>query len=271
MDGVGLVREEFIITSYIREHPLSLLQRGKGDFFVKRLAEAVAKIAAPFYPRPIILRFSDFKTNEYAGLKGGVKYEPLEKNPMIGWRGASRYISLEYEKAFILECRAVKMVREKMGLTNVHVMIPFCRTIDEAEKVLDIMGREGLKRGSKLKVFVMAEIPSNIILADRFSKIFDGFSIGSNDLTQLTLGMDRDNSTLAPEFDERDEAVKRSIRSLIKTAHRSKRTVGICGEAPSNYPDFARFLVRTGIDSISVNPDVAVKTKIMVHEIERKK
>ena len=268
VDGVGLAREEFIITS-IGEHPLAMIKQGRAKEFVDKLADGIAKIAASFYPRPVILRTSDFKTNEYAGLKGGKEFEGLENNPMIGWRGASRYIS-EFEPAFRLECRAIKKVRDEMKLTNVIPMIPFCRTIGEAKGVLKIMESEGLKRGKNFQVYVMAEIPSNVILADQFSRYFDGFSIGSNDLTQLTLGIDRDSQKLARTFDERNEAVKRMIAMLIKTAHKYRRKVGICGEAPSYFPDFTEFLVKCGIDSISVNPEVAIKTKLLVHKIEKR-
>ncbi|HDI02506.1 MAG TPA: phosphoenolpyruvate synthase, partial [Candidatus Aenigmarchaeota archaeon] len=268
VDGVGLAREEFIITS-IGEHPLAMIKQGRAKEFVDKLADGIAKIAASFYPRPVILRTSDFKTNEYAGLKGGKEFEVEENNPMIGWRGAARYIS-EFEPAFRLECKAIKKVRDEMKLTNVIPMIPFCRTIEEARKVLKIMESEGLKRGKNFQVYVMAEIPSNVILADQFSKYFDGFSIGSNDLTQLTLGIDRDSQKLSKTFDERNEAVKRMIAMLIKTAHKYKRKVGICGEAPSYFPDFTEFLVRCGIDSISVNPEVAIKTRLLVHKIEKR-
>jgi pyruvate, water dikinase len=270
VDGIGLAREEFVISSYIKDHPLHMIKNKQEREFIRKLAEGLAKIAAPFYPRPVIIRFSDFKTNEYAGLRGGAEYEPLEDNPMIGWRGASRYINKQFEPAFRLECKAMKVLREGMGLRNVKLMIPFCRTINEAELVIKIMKEEGLVRGKNgLEIYVMAEIPSNIWLADKFSLYFDGFSIGSNDLTQLTLGIDRDNNMLISEFDERNDAVKRSIKHLIETAHRYKRKVGICGEAPSNYPEFVKFLVGLGIDSISVNPDVALKTKLMVAEIEK--
>ena len=272
VDGVGLAREEFIINSYIREHPLAMIKQHREHEYVDKLSSAVAKVAAAFYPRPVILRFSDFKSNEYAKLKGGEEFEPKEDNPMIGWRGASRYISKRFEPAFRLECKAVKRVRDEFGLTNLKVMIPFCRTLDEAKKVLSIMKSEGLERGRNgLEVYVMAEIPANIILADKFSELFDGFSIGSNDLTQLTLGIDRDSAMLESEFDERNEAVKKSIEQLIKVAHKHKRHVGICGQAPSDYPEYAEFLVKCGIDSISVNPDVALKVKLHVAQIERKK
>lgn len=271
VEGIGLAREEFITSSYIGEHPLHMLEEKREDEYIKKLSEGIAGIAVPFYPRPVILRLADFKSNEYATLKGGSKYEPLERNPMMGWRGASRYIDPKYEPAFRLECRAIKRVREEMGLDNLKIMVPFCRTIKEAEKVLKIMKSEGLEKGKKgLEIYVMAEIPSNIILADKFSKLFDGFSIGSNDLTQLTMGMDRDNEKLIPEFDERNDAVKNSISHLIKTAHKFNRHVGICGEAPSNYPEYIDFLLKEGIDTISVNVDVAVKTKLMVIEKENK-
>jgi len=269
VDGIGLAREEFITSSFIGEHPLHMIEQHREDEYIKKLSEGIAGIAAPFYPRPVILRLADFKTNEYASLKGGAKFEPLERNPMIGWRGASRYIDPKYEPAFRLECRAIKRVRDVMGLTNLKVMVPFCRTVNEAEKVLKIMKSEGLGRGKNdLEVYMMAEIPSNVILADQFSKLFDGFSIGSNDLTQLTLGIDRDNEKLLSEFDERNDAVKMLISNLIKTAHKYKRHVGICGEAPSNYSEYVEFLIKEGIDTISVNVDAAVKTKLMITKIE---
>jgi pyruvate,water dikinase len=269
VDGVGLARQEFIINSHICEHPLKMIKEGREDEFINKLSEGIASIVAPFYPRSVIVRLSDFKTNEYASLKGGKEYEPYEENPMIGWRGASRYIDPVYEPAFRLECRALKRVRDEMGLKNLKIMVPFCRTIKEAESVLKLMKGEGLEKGKNgLEIYVMAEIPSNIILADDFSRIFNGFSIGSNDLTQLTLGIDRDNEKLIKEFDERNDAVKSLIKSLIKIAHKYNRKVGICGEAPSNYPDFTKFLVKCGIDSISVNLDVAMKTKLLVSKIE---
>lgn len=266
-EGVGLAREEFIITS-IGEHPLSMIKQGRSAEFVDKLADGIAKIAASFYPRDVVLRTSDFKTNEYAGLKGGKEFEGHENNPMIGWRGASRYVS-EFEPAFRLECRAIKRVRNELKLTNIIPMIPFCRTIDEAKGVLKIMESEGLKRGKNFKVYVMAEIPSNVILADQFCKYFDGFSIGSNDLTQLTLGIDRDSEKLAATFDERNEAVKRMIAMLIKTAHKHGKKVGICGDAPSTLKGYLEFLIGLGIDSISVNADVAIKTKYKLAKIER--
>ncbi len=271
VDGVGLAREEFIINSYIGEHPLAMIKQHREKEYIDKLASGIAKVAAAFYPRPVILRFSDFKSNEYAKLKGGEEFEPKEDNPMIGWRGASRYISERFEPAFRLECKAVSKVRDKFGLKNLKLMIPFCRTIDEAKGVLKIMKSEGLVRGrDELEVYVMAEIPANVILAEEFSQLFDGFSIGSNDLTQLTLGIDRDSDMLQKEFDERNEAVKRSIEKMIKVAHKYKRHIGICGQAPSDYPEYAEFLVNCGIDSISVNPDVALKVKLHVAKIEKK-
>ncbi|MFH0837395.1 MAG: phosphoenolpyruvate synthase [Candidatus Aenigmatarchaeota archaeon] len=267
VDGVGLARQEFIITSAIEEHPLAMIKQGRGDEYVEKLSQGIAKIAAAFYPRPVVVRLSDFKTNEYRGLKGGEEYEPLEENPMIGWRGASRYISHGFEKAFALECHALKKVIYDMKLNNVIIMVPFCRTIKEATEVIKELNKFGL---GKAKRYVMAEIPSNVILADQFSKHFDGFSIGSNDLTQLTLGIDRNSELVAPSFDERDESVKRMISMLIKTAHKYKRTVGICGEAPSNYPEFAAFLVKEGIDSISVQTDAVFHIKLLVAKLEKR-
>ncbi|MBI5061689.1 MAG: phosphoenolpyruvate synthase [Candidatus Aenigmarchaeota archaeon] len=264
VDGVGLAREEFIISSYIGEHPLAMISEKKEKEYIDKLAEGVAKIAAAFYPRPVVVRFSDFKTNEYKNLKGGKKYEAQEGNPMIGWRGASRYINPVFEPAFRLECRAIKKVRDKMKLKNIKVMVPFCRTIDEAKRVIEIIKSERLTAD----VGVMAEIPSNIVLAKEFSRYFKFFSIGSNDLTQLTLGIDRDSEVLAKEFDERNKSVEDLITRLIKVAHKNKRLVSICGEAPSNYPDFARFLVKQGIDSISVEPDAVIKTRLLVHKAE---
>jgi len=271
VDGVGLAREEFIINDFIGEHPLAMIAQGRSEEYIGKLASGIAKIGAGFYPRPVIVRWSDFKTNEYANLKGGKEYEPAEANPMIGWRGCSRYVDPVFEPAFRLECRAVKKVRDEMKLTNVKVMLPFCRTIGEGRKVLAIMASEGLKRGKNgLEVYVMAEIPSNIICAEEFCKEFDGFSIGSNDLTQLTLGSDRDNETLSKRYDERDKAVTSLISQLIKVAKKNKRKVGICGQAPSDYPEYAEFLVREGIDSISLNPDVALETKLNIAKIEKR-
>ena len=300
-DGVGLAREEFIINSYIGIHPLALLEyeslKGKAqhdsniseiirkidarsagydnkvEFFVDNLARGIAKIAAGFYPNDVIVRMSDFKTNEYANLIGGRLYEPEEHNPMIGWRGASRYYDKKFKPAFGLECRAIKKARDEMGLTNIKPMIPFCRTPDEGRKVIEIMNEFGLKQGENgLEVYVMCEIPSNVIVADQFADIFDGFSIGSNDLTQLTLGLDRDSDLVAHIFDERNEAVKRLVSQVIDTAHKHnpRRKVGICGQAPSDFPEFAEFLVECGIDSISLNPDTVVKTKLKIAEAEKR-
>ncbi len=263
VDGAGLVREEFIISSFIGEHPLAMIKQKRGQIFIDKLASGIAKIAAAFYPRPITVRFSDFKTNEYKNLKGGIPYEPHEENPMIGWRGASRYIT-QYAPGFRLELKALKKCIEEYELDNIKLMVPFCRTIDEAEKTLVLIKEEKLEA----ETGAMAEIPSNVILADEFSKHFKFFSIGSNDLTQLTLGIDRDSSMLAKEFDERNESVKRLIEHLIVTAHSYKRPVGICGQAPSDYPDFTEFLVKNKIDSISVNPDVAVSTRLLVADVE---
>ncbi|MFH8108019.1 MAG: phosphoenolpyruvate synthase [Candidatus Aenigmatarchaeota archaeon] len=265
VDGSGLVREEFIIGSQIKEHPLKMIKEGREKEFIEKLSKGIAKIACAFYPREVIVRFSDFKTNEYRNLKGGEDFEDIEENPMIGWRGASRYISPEFEKAFRAEIKAIKKAIEDFELNNIKVMVPFCRTIEEAKKVLNIINHENLKT----EIYVMAEIPSNIILAEKFAKLFDGFSIGSNDLTQLTLGIDRDNERLANEFDERNEAVKILIRELIKKAHKYRRKVGICGDAPSTYKDFLKFLIDAGIDSVSVTPDVALETKLRVARLEK--
>jgi len=290
-DGVGLAREEFIIDSHIKIHPMALLKfdeledertkrviekitkgyENKADYFVDKLAEGIAIIGAAFYPNDVIIRFSDFKTNEYANLIGGKQFEPLENNPMIGWRGASRYYSEEYRPAFELECHALKKVRNEMGITNVKAMIPFCRNLDEARKVQEVMEQSGLKRGENdFEVYVMVEIPSNVILAEQFAELFDGFSIGSNDLTQLTLGVDRDNHTVAHVYDENNEAVKELIRRVIKVAKEKHVKIGLCGQAPSDYPEFARFLVEEGIDSISLAPDTVVKTTIDIKHTEEK-
>ena len=289
--GVGLAREEFIINNYIQAHPLALLKhrelkdeelsekirvliRGFKDeetFFIKRLSYGVAKIASAFYPKQAIVRMSDFKSNEYYNLLGGNYFEPIEENPMLGWRGASRYYSKQYEYAFGMECKAIKRVREKMGLKNVTIMIPFCRTVEELLKVYKVMKKYGLERGKDgLQVYLMAELPSNILMAEEFSEHIDGFSIGSNDLTQLTLGLDRDSSLVAHIYDERNPAVKRSISNLIKVAKKTKTKVGICGQGPSDYPDFAQFLVEEGIDSISVTPDSMLKTINAIYKIEDK-
>ncbi len=287
-DGVGLARMEFIFANWVQVHPLALTRydtipamcaakvdeitagyADKVEFFVDKLAQGIGTIAAAFYPKPVILRLSDFKTNEYAHLVGGSLFEPEEANPMIGWRGASRYYHPDYREGFVLECKAIRRVREEFGLTNLLVMVPFCRTPAEGQRVLDVMAEEGLARGKDgLEVYVMAEIPSNIILADQFAELFDGFSIGSNDLTQLTLGVDRDSTQIAALFDERNDAVRRSCATLIETAHKHGRKVGICGQAPSDYPEFAAFLVEQGIDSISLIPDVVLRATTQVLEIE---
>ncbi|MDJ0679422.1 MAG: phosphoenolpyruvate synthase [Xenococcaceae cyanobacterium MO_167.B52] len=288
-DGVGLARFEFIIANHIKAHPLALLHfdelenelvKGKiaeltalydhkPDFFVDKLAQGIGMIAAAFYPKPVVVRMSDFKSNEYANLLGGQQFEPEEENPMIGWRGASRYYDEKYRDAYGLECKALKRVRDEMGLTNVIPMIPFCRTPDEGRKVLAEMAKYGLKRGENgLQVYVMCEIPNNVILADQYSEVFDGFSIGSNDLTQLTLGLDRDSALVAHLFDERNEGVKETVRQVITKAKAKGRKVGICGQAPSDYPEFARFLVELGIDSLSLNPDSVLKTLLEVAKTE---
>jgi pyruvate,water dikinase len=287
--GVGLAREEFIINNYIQAHPLALLNhgsmgdaglsaaigkltRGFGDgaeYFIAQLSFGIARISAAFYPRKVIVRFSDFKSNEYRNLLGGHYFEPEEENPMIGWRGASRYYSPSYKPAFALECRAIRRVREEMGLGNVVVMVPFCRTVEELRRVQAVMASEGLVRGENgLEVYLMAELPSNIVLAHEFASLVDGFSIGSNDLTQLTLGIDRDSSLVAHLYDERNAAVKSLLRQLIRTAKEMQVRVGICGQGPSDFPDFAQFLVEEGIDSISVTPDALIKTLRSVHEVE---
>ena len=287
-DGVGLARMEFIFANWVKVHPLALTRyatmprdvqklvdeitlgyEDKCEFFVDKLAQGIGTLAAAFYPKPVILRLSDFKTNEYAHLVGGARFEPEEANPMIGWRGASRYYHPDYREGFVLELEAIKRVREEFGLTNLKVMVPFCRTPAEGREVLAVMAQEGLAQGKDgLEVYVMAEIPSNIILADQFAEIFDGFSIGSNDLTQLTLGVDRDSTQIAALFDERNDAVLRSCAQLIKVAHEHGRKVGICGQAPSDYPEFAEFLVREGIDSISLIPDVVLRTTTQILALE---
>ena len=288
-DGVGLAREEFIISTYVKIHPLALLDydqladaavrqqidrltigyREKSQYFVDRLSQGVAMIAAAFYPKEVIVRLSDFKTNEYADLIGGQPYEPREENPMLGFRGASRYYDPRYRRGFALECAAMKRVRDEMGLRNLKLMIPFCRTVEEGRLVLAEMERNGLRRGDHgLEVYVMCEIPANVILADQFADLFDGFSIGSNDLTQLVLGVDRDSEIVAHVFDERNEAVKRLITEVIRVAKLRGRKIGICGQAPSDYPDFAAFLVEQGIDSISLTPDAVLRTTQQVLELE---
>jgi pyruvate,water dikinase len=272
-DGIGLMRVEFIIASWIGYHPLYLIEQGRGVYFIDKLAEGIARVASTIYPRPVVVRFSDFKTNEYAKLKGGEKYEALdERNPMIGWRGVSRYISPQYEQAFRLEVRAVKKARDEWGLKNVWVMFPFVRTTWELRRALAILEEEGLERSRDFKVWIMVEVPSTVFLASDFAKMVDGFSIGSNDLTQLILGADRDSGLLAKMgyFDERDPAVLKAIRHVIRTAKRYGITSSICGQAPSVYPEIVEFLVREGIDSISVNPDAVISTRRLVASIERK-
>ena len=286
--GVGLARMEFIINEYIGVHPMALvhperipaedrariaeLARGFSsprEFFVRNLAEGVGTIAAAFYPKPVIVRLSDFKTNEYAALLGGAAFEPTEANPMLGFRGASRYAHPAYADGFALECEALHRVRQKMGLTNLIVMVPFCRRVAEAEQVLAAMARHGLRRGQDgLEVYVMCEIPNNVIQVDAFAAAFDGFSIGSNDLTQLTLGVDRDSEVVAFDFDERDPGMLEMFRLAIEGAKRNRRKIGICGEAPANYPEMSRFLVQLGIDSISVNPSSLLRTMMVVREAE---
>jgi len=297
-DGVGLAREEFIINSHIGIHPLALIhyeelkakaktdsniaqivnqidEKTKGypdkiTYFVEKLARGIGRIAAGFYPNDVIVRLSDFKTNEYANLVGGTLYEPVEHNPMIGWRGASRYYDETFKPAFGLECKAILKAREELGLTNIKVMVPFCRTPEEGKKVIEAMKEFGLVQGENgLEVYVMCEIPSNVVLADAFCDIFDGFSIGSNDLTQLTLGLDRDSELVSHIYDERNEAVERLVAQVIKIARERKRKIGICGQAPSDFPDFTEFLVKCGINSISLNPDVVIKTKLLVAKIEK--
>jgi pyruvate,water dikinase len=288
-DGVGLARMEFIIAEHIKVHPMALLHPEKiedakvraeverhtrgfaqpGDYFVQRLAEGIGTIGAAFYPKPVVVRLSDFKTNEYASLLGGRWFEPHEENPMLGFRGAARYAHPAYAEGFALECAALKRVRDDMGLVNVRPMIPFCRRVDEAEKVLEAMTAHGLRRGENgLEVYVMCEIPNNVILIDAFAKLFDGFSIGSNDLTQLTLGVDRDSGIVAFDFDERDAGVKEMIRLAVEGARRNHRHSGLCGQAPSDYPEMAEYLVQLGIDSMSLNPDAVLQTTRHVLEVE---
>ena len=289
-EGVGLAREEFIINSWIQIHPLALINynkikdpetkskiaaltvgyKDKKQFFVDKLAQGIARVAAAFYPKKVILRLSDFKSNEYANLIGGKDYEPEENNPMIGWRGASRYYQGNYVAGFALECLAIKKVREEFGLINLELMVPFCRTIDEAKKVLGEMKKNGLEKGKNgLKVHCMCEIPSNVILAEEFLEVFDGFSIGSNDLTQLVLGLDRDSELLSNIYDERNPAVKKMLAEVIRIANKKKKYIGICGQAPSDYPEIAEFLVREGIKSMSLNPDTMIKTRIAIAKLEK--
>jgi pyruvate,water dikinase len=279
--GVGLARMEFVISDHIGIHPMALIHPEKvsstddrlhiaerirhevsgPEFFIRRLAEGVGKIAAAFYPRPVIIRLSDFKTNEYAQLLGGSDFEPKEANPMLGFRGAARYTHPAYADGFALECEALRRVRDQMGLTNLRVMVPFCRTVREAKAVVAALAKHGLKQGKNgVEIFVMCEIPNNVIQIDAFAQIFDGFSIGSNDLTQLTLGVDRDSDIVAFDFDERDPGMLEMLRLAVSGAKRNGRHVGICGEAPADYPEIARYLVGLGINSISVNPASVLRT-----------
>ena len=294
-DGVGLARLEFIIANSVKAHPLALLDyktaklpepvfrkiaeltygyADKAEYYIHKLSLGIGRIAAAFYPREVIVRFSDFKSNEYANLLGGEAYEPHEENPMLGWRGASRYYDERFRPAFVLECEAINRVRNVMGLVNISVMIPFCRTIDEGEKVIALLHETGVMKSEKeivkdrIKVYVMCEIPSNVILAEEFAELFDGFSIGSNDLTQLVLGVDRDSDLVSHIYDERNIAVKQMIQDVIKKVHKKKKKVGICGQAPSDFPDFAEFLVEQGIDSISLNPDTVVSTRVRIAAVE---
>jgi pyruvate,water dikinase len=269
---MALIKFEKVKSKEEKKRIEELIQgyKNKEQFFIDKLAEGIGRIAAAFDPKDVIVRMADFKSNEYATLIGGAAFEPKEENPMIGWRGASRYYDPEYAEGFRLECLAFKKVREEMGLTNVKIMIPFCRTVEEGKKVLAEMARHGLVRGkNNLEVYVMCEIPSNVILATEFSEIFDGFSIGSNDLTQLTLGVDRDSAKVSHVYDERNPAVKELIRQVIQKAHKAGRKVGICGQAPSDFLDFAKFLVEEGIDSISLNPDTVIKTMIEISKMEK--
>ncbi len=288
-EGVGLAREEFIINSYIKIHPLALIHfdsmrnevvkkqieeltfayKDKKTYFIEKLSHGIARIAAAFYPKPVILRMSDFKSNEYANLIGGKDFEPQEDNPMIGWRGASRYYMGNYREGFALECQAILKVRNEMGLKNLKIMIPFCRTLDEANKVITEMSRNGLKKGENdLQIMCMCEIPSNVLLAEEFLEIFDGFSIGTNDLTQLTLGLDRDSELLSSIYDERNPAVKKLISQVIQIANKKGKYIGICGQAPSDYPEFAEFVVREGIQTMSLNPDTVLKTILNIAKLE---
>jgi pyruvate,water dikinase len=297
-DGVGLARIEFIINSHIGIHPLALIDyeklKGKAttdqrvagvvykidqitsvyedktQFFIDKLAEGVSRIGAGFYPNDVIVRLSDFKTNEYENLLGGYLYEPQESNPMIGWRGASRYYDEKFKPAFALECRALHKARSEVGLSNIKVMVPFCRTPDEGKRVIEVMKEFGLGQGEDgLEIYVMCEIPSNVICADQFAEIFDGFSIGSNDLTQLALGLDRDSSLVSHIYDERNDAVKRLVEQVINVAKKKGRKIGICGQAPSDFPDFADFLVESGIDSMSLIPDTVIKTRLAIASKEK--
>ena len=291
-DGVGLARLEFIIATYIRAHPMAILHPERisdpkqrrdverltasysepGDYFVEKLAEGVGMIAAAFWPNDVIVRLSDFKTNEYAGLLGGAAFEPREDNPMLGFRGASRYYDPRYREGFDLECHALRKVRDGMGLRNVKLMVPFCRTVEEGRRVVAVMAENGLVQGENgLEIYMMSEIPSNVVLAAEFAEVFDGFSIGSNDLTQLVLGVDRDSELVAHLFDERDPAVKATLAQAIRAARAAGRKIGICGQAPSDYPEIARFLVEEGIDSISLDPDSVLRTLRDIGQLENER
>jgi len=289
-DGVGLARLEFIINNHIGIHPMALInypnlkrpadvetisrrigEEDPKEFFVRKLAEGVGRIAAAFYPKPVIVRMSDFKSNEYAMLIGGKEFEPEEENPMIGFRGASRYYDDRYKDGFRLECLALQRAREDMGLVNIKPMIPFCRTVEEGEKVIALMAEHGLKQGENgLEIYAMCELPANVVFADEFLKVFDGYSIGSNDLTQLALGLDRDSEMVAHLFDERNGAVEKMVAMAIEAALRNGKKIGICGQAPSDYPEFADFLVEKGINSISLNPDTVLQTTAHILETEKK-
>jgi pyruvate,water dikinase len=289
-DGVGLARTEFIITNHIGIHPMALARypnlentnvireiasrigaEDPSEFFIRRFSEGVARIAAAFYPKPVIVRTSDFKTNEYAQLLGGTEFEPKEENPMLGFRGACRYYDPRYADGFALECAALLRVRKEMGLTNVKIMIPFCRTVAEGKQVIEVMAQHGLKQGDDgLEIYAMCELPSNVTRADEFLRIFDGYSIGSNDLTQLVLGIDRDSGTVSHLFDENDRAVLSVIADVIEEARRARKPIGICGQAPSDFPEFARWLVERGITSISLNPDTAIRTALVIADEEIK-
>jgi pyruvate,water dikinase len=290
-DGVGLARMEFVINSYIKIHPMALIHpemvadeatrdliddltygyEDKTEYFVEKLSHGIGTIAAAFYPKPVIVRLSDFKSNEYASLIGGQYFEPKEENPMLGFRGASRYYNERYSEGFRLECMAMKRVRDDMGLTNLIIMVPFCRRVDEGERVLAEMAKNGLNRGENgLEFYVMCEIPNNVILVDEFSRLFDGFSIGSNDLTQLVLGVDRDSALVAHDFDERDPGVMKMISMAIQGARRNQRHSGLCGQAPSDYPEFAEFLVKEGIESLSLSPDAVMKVTLHLLDVENK-
>jgi pyruvate,water dikinase len=272
VQGVGLMRIEFLFTSYIQEHPCALIEQGREEELVDKLSQGISLVATAFYPRPIILRTSDFKTNEYRDMKGGTPYEPKEQNPMIGWRGCSRYVSASYRDAFLAELKAVKKARDEMGLKNVWVMLPFVRTVEEVVQIERMMNGVGLFRGNDFKLYLMAEVPVIVFMAEEFAEVCDGFSIGSNDLTQLTMGADRDSDVLGRMgyFDERYPAIKRAIAHLIKHAHAKGVPVGICGQAPSVYPEFCEFLVRAGIDSISLNADTVLKTTNYVAAAEQR-